>query len=33
VHFLVEEKQLTAKQKKELATLLRDEGKGKGERK
>jgi BlaI family penicillinase repressor len=28
VHFLVEEKQLTGKQKKELAALLRDEGKG-----
>jgi BlaI family penicillinase repressor len=33
VHFLVEEKQLTAKQQKELASLLDDESKRKGERK
>lgn len=33
VHFLVEEEQLTPKQKKELATLLQDEARRKGERK
>ena len=33
VHFLVEEKQLTAKERKELAGLLDDESRRKGERK
>lgn len=31
VHFLAEERRLTPKQKKELAKLLQDEAKGKGE--
>jgi len=31
VHFLAEERQLTPKQKKELAKLLQDEAKGKGD--
>jgi predicted transcriptional regulator len=33
VHFLVEEEQLTAKQKEELVSLLQDETGDKGERK
>ncbi len=33
VHFLVEEEQLTPKQKRELAKLVQDEAKSKGERK
>ncbi len=33
VHFLVEEEQLTPKQKRELAKIMQDEAKGKGETK
>lgn len=33
VHFLVEEEQLSPRQKRELAKLVQDEAKGKGERK